>query len=193
MSVQFQIYSPMPAAIDGEGPLTRTIRWRLVASNNRAMAGSVNDFGTFAEARTAIAQLLDVLPTADVRLASTPDDKWRWTLLTEGIPAAWSLRTYARRLECEQSAASVVRLAPLAEPAHVLRVFGDRRGRVMGRVQIPRDGEPAEGSALEELVVSAADLPLLISAAPRVRLPERELTRRPPVSPTSRDRRALPR
>jgi hypothetical protein len=164
-----------------------------VASNNRAMAGSVNDFPTFAEARQDIAHLLEALPTAAVRLASTPDDKWRWTLLAQGVPAAWSLRTYARRLECEQSAASVVRLAPLAEPAHVLRVFGDRRGRVLGRVQVPRDGDLAEGSALEELVVSAADLPLLVSAAPRVRLPEREPARRPPVAPTSRDRRALPR
>lgn len=192
MSVQFQIYSPKPSPA-APGTAIRIIRWRLVASNNRAMAGSVQDFPDLASARHDIDLVVPALPTAETRLAIAPDDRWRWTLLVEEVPVAVSLRTYTRRLECEQSVASVLRLAPLAERSDVLRVFGEHRGRLLGQGPWPPEvfemAPPPSGPRRS----GRGGLPGDSATAPRRQFPSWDHSRQAPIAPTSRERRVVPR
>jgi hypothetical protein len=92
MTVRFQCYLSQDLAW-----------WRLVGSNNRALAHSAAGFDTAALAFSDIADLLVSHPHAHTELANTAGRSWSWRLLIDGQPRAISAAMYSRRIECLKS------------------------------------------------------------------------------------------
>ncbi len=91
----------------------RTVGWRLLAANGRALAISVTTYRRPSLCRASLVRLLREDPmrmcVRVVRLADSPE--WGWLLHdNEFKPLARSARVYSRRSQAQKSAAALLDL-----------------------------------------------------------------------------------
>lgn len=78
--------------------------WRFLSPNGRCLARCPGPLASVAEARLTIASTIAVLDRAEVAVRSTPDYRWRWTLVADGEVVARGSGAQDRRVRCELAA-----------------------------------------------------------------------------------------
>ena len=99
--------------------------WMLCSPNNRILGRGEHPFGTEAECRTAV---LDLVGAADrlnpVSTALGTSGHWVWRVEVDGVPVAVSHRSYLRARECQYNVGRFLAALPaglLTEGRRLLR------------------------------------------------------------------------
>ena len=111
----FQLYT-----VGGED----IVSWHFISPNGRRLARCANPFGSSAEARAAVAELVPALDRAVATVRPTAAYRWRWALSVDGMPIVLGSGDQDRRVRCDHAWKRFVLAAPLAvvDPAvHTFR------------------------------------------------------------------------
>jgi hypothetical protein len=111
MTPHFEIYSVGPS-----------VRWRLLAANNRDSGQSAVSYPDADACRAGLAGFLDALGELEPHLVSIAGQVWQWRLALGDQVLAQSSRSFDRRLRCEAACDWFVRMAPVAAIGTTLRV-----------------------------------------------------------------------
>lgn len=109
-------------------------RWRLISPNGRGIAQAVFAAPTPERARDVIAHLVARLDRMEMALAITASYRWRWTLSLDGRTVVEEIGDSDRRVRCEQSCRKFVDLAPAAEIAPTVYLYGRSGSRPVREV-----------------------------------------------------------
>ncbi len=90
------------------------VHWRLLGSNNRALARCAEPFATLQEATADAEAVAALAQEAVIDLVSTTGSQWRWVLRVDGRDRAVAGAPYARRLECVRAVTRFRVCAPAA-------------------------------------------------------------------------------
>ena len=107
----FQLYT-----VGGED----IVSWHFISPNGRRLARCATPFGSSAEARAAVANLMPGLDRAVSTVRPTAAYRWRWALSVDGTPVVLGSGDQDRRVRCEHAWKRFVLAAPLAvvDPAN---------------------------------------------------------------------------
>lgn len=94
-----------------------TVWWRLLGSNNRAVARSAQGFADLAAALADVDLFPGRIRAGEVELVNEAGRQWQWVLRCDGLPVAVSPVSYGRRLECVRAVARLERVAGTATVA----------------------------------------------------------------------------
>ena len=101
----FQLYT-----VGGED----IVSWHFISPNGRRLARCATPFGSSAEARAAIADLILGVDRAVATVRPTAAYRWRWALSVDGTPVVLGSGDQDRRVRCEHAWKRFVLAAPLA-------------------------------------------------------------------------------
>jgi hypothetical protein len=111
MTTHFELYSVGP-----------TVRWRLLAANNRDSGQSALGYADADACRAGLASLLDMIGELQPHFARTAGQRWQWQLALGDQALARSSRSFDRRPRCEAACEWFIRMAPVAAIGTTLRV-----------------------------------------------------------------------
>ena len=120
---------------------TDGVRWRLLGSNNRALARSAAGFTSPEEAVDDARTIGQLAADAQIDMISQAGTSWRWMMLVDGVPRAVSGTAYARRLECVRAVTRFREWAGLA-PVDQTSFVGRTRAGLPRTTRLPSEDEP---------------------------------------------------
>jgi hypothetical protein len=91
-----------------------TVRWRLLAANNRDSGQSAVDYPDVDACRAGLASLIGGLGELQPHFVSTAGQVWQWHLARGDQVLAQSSRSFDRRVRCEAACDWFIRMAPVA-------------------------------------------------------------------------------
>lgn len=106
--------------------------WRYISPNGRSLARCPAPLSSMAEARAAIAEVLDTITGAEVVVRPTLAQRWRWTLVRDSVVIVAGSGDHDRRVRCENAAERFIESAPTSILDSTVHVF--RRRDLAGRV-----------------------------------------------------------
>lgn len=104
--------------------------WRCISPNGRSLATCPAPLGSVADARAAIAALVERATTAEVLVRPTLAHRWRWSIQSGPEVLALGSSDHDRRIRCANAANQFVTQLPVASIDSVVHVF--RRRDVTG-------------------------------------------------------------
>ena len=111
-----------------------SVWWRLLGSNNRAVARSAVGFPDLAAALADVERFPERIRVGEVELVNEQGRQWQWVLRVDDEAVAVSPVSYGRRLECVRA---VARLEAVAGSATVAQAPLVRRHRLQERPGTP--------------------------------------------------------
>jgi hypothetical protein len=85
-----------------------TVRWRLLAANNRELGRSAGDFPDFESAALAAKLVVNDVAALRARVSRSPGGGWVWRLLDDTGAVAEAGRPMDRAVRCEAAVARFV-------------------------------------------------------------------------------------
>jgi len=126
VTTHFDIYS-----------VSRVVRWRLLAANNRDSGQSAVGYASADACREALARLLGALGELQAHHVRTPSQRWQWQLALGDEVLAQASRSFDRRHQCETACLWFIRMAPIATIGSTIRVVLARDPAAVATAALP--------------------------------------------------------